>query len=86
MRITGLEILVHKNLPMFQLIPESRTMIIIMPDGPLNSDPQQSQNRDDYSKHLEVNRYCNDRMKDIVRIFEGAYPLLETPIKTRYSV
>jgi hypothetical protein len=83
MRITGLEILVHKNLPMFQLIPESRTMIIIMPDGPLNSDPQQSQNRDDYSKHLEVNLYCNDRIKDIMRIFEGAYLLLETPIKKR---
>jgi hypothetical protein len=79
-------LMVHKNLPVLQLILGTRTMSIIMPDDPLNTDPQQSQNRDDYSKYLEVNQYCDDRMKDVIRIIERAYTLLETLTKTRYGI
>lgn len=80
-------LMVHKNLPVLRLIPRGNTMTIIMPDDPLNNDPQSpSTGNDDYSKRLEANKYCKDRLNDTMRIIEGAYLLLENDIKTNYGL
>jgi hypothetical protein len=70
-------LMVHKNLPVLLLVPGSSTTTIIIPDDPLNNDPQSPPKGNDYSKRLEANQYCKERLNDIMRIIEGAYPLLE---------
>jgi hypothetical protein len=80
-------LMVHKNLPVLLLVPRSSTTTIIMPDDPLKHDPQSPPTgNDDYSMRLEANQYCKDRLNDITRIIEGAYPLLENDIKINYGL
>ena len=74
--------IIHKNLPVIQVIVGSTTTTITIPDDPVNTNPQST----DFSRNLEINQYCKNIRKNVVEIIENIYPLIKDKIKTRFSL
>lgn len=74
--------IVHKNLPVIQIVIGGYATSIKIPNDPANTNPQAN----DYSNNLEINNYCKELRQNVVRIIEGAYPHISPIVKQRYDL
>jgi len=70
---------IHKRLPVIQVaivVGGGNGRRVTLPDNPSNYNPQSS----DYSRRLEIQAYCRDRIDDVINAIEHIYQLMHGKI------
>jgi hypothetical protein len=70
----------------FIMTADDPRMRITLPDANDSTKGDTLEENSDFSKGLEINRYCLNRRNDILNLIEKLYPSMEPRIRRRYGI